>query len=233
MAGCVAALLIRTRQRATWIRIAREFPGTDVWVLVFDTPYAVCAQRLRERKSLPFLYTQRRASEPVQARTTRRSRPPKMPSRSLPASIPITKPPPRTKATRAFSASLRPSSSLCTRAKTCSVSWPACGMRRLHPNCRHPLQVGLTGDAGGTEAGVRVVGADTGVERAVTFKVRLAEAHICSMTGPETARTSVQTKGRTSQVRRTVRVADRRSLGRGDVVGVRVVGPGIRAYEPH
>ncbi|KIP08783.1 hypothetical protein PHLGIDRAFT_103760 [Phlebiopsis gigantea 11061_1 CR5-6] len=40
-------------QRATWVRIAREFPGTLLWVLVFDTPYEICAERLRWRTSHP------------------------------------------------------------------------------------------------------------------------------------------------------------------------------------
>ena len=28
-------------QRSYWIQIAQEFPGTRVWVIVFDTPYDV------------------------------------------------------------------------------------------------------------------------------------------------------------------------------------------------
>ncbi|KAF7308733.1 Sorting nexin-41 [Mycena kentingensis (nom. inval.)] len=39
-------------QRSHWIRIAAEF-GTQVWVLVFDTPKAVCANRLRTRFNHP------------------------------------------------------------------------------------------------------------------------------------------------------------------------------------
>ncbi|PPQ66665.1 hypothetical protein CVT26_009419 [Gymnopilus dilepis] len=31
----------RNSQRSYWINIAREFPGTTVWVIVFDTPYEV------------------------------------------------------------------------------------------------------------------------------------------------------------------------------------------------
>ncbi|KAI0727464.1 P-loop containing nucleoside triphosphate hydrolase protein [Fomitopsis betulina] len=54
---CIDRTNFDARQRATWIRIAREFPGTDVWVLVFDTPYAVCAQRLRERTDHPTIKT--------------------------------------------------------------------------------------------------------------------------------------------------------------------------------
>ncbi|KAF4610539.1 hypothetical protein D9613_006727 [Agrocybe pediades] len=41
------------RQRSYWIQIAREFPGTEIWVIVFDTPYEVCAERLKHRTSHP------------------------------------------------------------------------------------------------------------------------------------------------------------------------------------
>ncbi|KAJ7224470.1 P-loop containing nucleoside triphosphate hydrolase protein [Mycena pura] len=40
-------------QRGHWIRIAHEFPGTLVWVLVFDTPKDVCAARLQTRTGHP------------------------------------------------------------------------------------------------------------------------------------------------------------------------------------
>ncbi|RDX46194.1 P-loop containing nucleoside triphosphate hydrolase protein [Lentinus brumalis] len=40
-------------QRATWINIASEFPNTVTWVLVFDTPYEVCAARVAERTGHP------------------------------------------------------------------------------------------------------------------------------------------------------------------------------------
>ncbi|PIL27854.1 hypothetical protein GSI_11008 [Ganoderma sinense ZZ0214-1] len=42
-------------QRATWIRIGREVPGTLVWVMVFDTPYEVSPLSLhaRVRRTLP------------------------------------------------------------------------------------------------------------------------------------------------------------------------------------
>ena len=36
-----SAHLTPHRQRATWIDIAGEFPGTVVHVIVFDTPYEV------------------------------------------------------------------------------------------------------------------------------------------------------------------------------------------------
>ncbi|TBU38625.1 AAA domain-containing protein [Dichomitus squalens] len=44
-------------QRSTWINIAREFPGTAAWIIVFDTPYEVCAARLAERKDHPTITT--------------------------------------------------------------------------------------------------------------------------------------------------------------------------------
>ncbi len=34
-------MALHSSQRAYWINIAREFPGTSVWVIVFDTPYEV------------------------------------------------------------------------------------------------------------------------------------------------------------------------------------------------
>ncbi|KAJ7281888.1 P-loop containing nucleoside triphosphate hydrolase protein [Mycena rebaudengoi] len=40
-------------QRAHWIKIAREFPGTLIWVIVFDTPKDVCATRLQTRTEHP------------------------------------------------------------------------------------------------------------------------------------------------------------------------------------
>ncbi|KAF7309624.1 hypothetical protein MIND_00333400 [Mycena indigotica] len=50
--GC-SVIIDRTNfdhtQRAHWIRIAAEFPATQVWVLVFDTPKDICAMRLRTR----------------------------------------------------------------------------------------------------------------------------------------------------------------------------------------
>jgi hypothetical protein len=33
-------------QRSHWISIAREFPGTAIWVIVFDTPYDVSCNPL-------------------------------------------------------------------------------------------------------------------------------------------------------------------------------------------
>ncbi|KZT70411.1 P-loop containing nucleoside triphosphate hydrolase protein, partial [Daedalea quercina L-15889] len=54
---CIDRTNFDARQRATWIDIAREFPGTEAWVLVFDTPYEVCAQRLQQRTDHPTIKT--------------------------------------------------------------------------------------------------------------------------------------------------------------------------------
>ncbi|KIY70777.1 P-loop containing nucleoside triphosphate hydrolase protein [Cylindrobasidium torrendii FP15055 ss-10] len=48
-------------QRSTWVGIAKELPGTLIWVLVFDTPYDVCASRLRERTGHPTIHTPEKA----------------------------------------------------------------------------------------------------------------------------------------------------------------------------
>jgi len=50
---CIDRTNFNAAQRSYWINIAREFPGTTVWVIVFQTPYEVCAARLRERTSHP------------------------------------------------------------------------------------------------------------------------------------------------------------------------------------
>ncbi|KIM82949.1 hypothetical protein PILCRDRAFT_55017, partial [Piloderma croceum F 1598] len=46
---CIDRTNFNAAQRSYWINIAQEFPGTLVWVIVFRTPYEVCAARLRER----------------------------------------------------------------------------------------------------------------------------------------------------------------------------------------
>ncbi|RPD55552.1 P-loop containing nucleoside triphosphate hydrolase protein [Lentinus tigrinus ALCF2SS1-7] len=55
--GGLSVIIDRTNfdesQRATWINIAHEFPNAVVWVLVFDTPYEVCAARVAERAGHP------------------------------------------------------------------------------------------------------------------------------------------------------------------------------------
>ncbi|KAJ3866261.1 P-loop containing nucleoside triphosphate hydrolase protein, partial [Lentinula novae-zelandiae] len=50
---CIDRTNIDESQRAHWIRLAYEFPGTRVWVIFFDTPYEVCALRLQRRTSHP------------------------------------------------------------------------------------------------------------------------------------------------------------------------------------
>jgi len=50
---CIDRTNFDASQRAHWIRIAREFPKVSIWVIVFDCPVNVCADRLRERKSHP------------------------------------------------------------------------------------------------------------------------------------------------------------------------------------
>ncbi|KZP26612.1 P-loop containing nucleoside triphosphate hydrolase protein, partial [Athelia psychrophila] len=57
MSPCVDRVNFDPSQRAHWINIAREFAGTPVWVIVFDTPSEVCAARLRERTSHPTIKT--------------------------------------------------------------------------------------------------------------------------------------------------------------------------------
>ncbi|KAH9993700.1 AAA domain-containing protein, partial [Russula compacta] len=50
---CVDRTNLDSTQRSHWIRIASEFPGTAVWVIVFDTPYDVCVGRLQNRRNHP------------------------------------------------------------------------------------------------------------------------------------------------------------------------------------
>jgi len=53
MSVCIDRTNFNPPQRAYWIKIAGEFPGTLIWLIVFDTPYETCAARLRERISHP------------------------------------------------------------------------------------------------------------------------------------------------------------------------------------
>jgi len=53
---CIDRTNINAEQRAHWIKIARQF-GAAIWVIVFDTPYDVCAARLQERTSHPTITT--------------------------------------------------------------------------------------------------------------------------------------------------------------------------------
>ncbi|KAI0360335.1 P-loop containing nucleoside triphosphate hydrolase protein [Trametes cingulata] len=50
---CIDRTNFDESQRATWINIAREFPQAQPWVIVFDTPYQVCAARIAERTGHP------------------------------------------------------------------------------------------------------------------------------------------------------------------------------------
>ncbi|KAJ7493460.1 P-loop containing nucleoside triphosphate hydrolase protein [Mycena galericulata] len=53
---CIDRTNFDPSQRAHWIRIAREVPGTLIWVIVFDTPEEVCAARLRTRTGHPTIH---------------------------------------------------------------------------------------------------------------------------------------------------------------------------------
>ncbi|KAK7445415.1 hypothetical protein VKT23_014832 [Stygiomarasmius scandens] len=50
---CIDRTNFNPAQRRYWIDIAHEFPGTLIWVIVFDTPYEECTQRLQLRTSHP------------------------------------------------------------------------------------------------------------------------------------------------------------------------------------
>ncbi|KAF9045710.1 P-loop containing nucleoside triphosphate hydrolase protein [Hymenopellis radicata] len=50
---CIDRTNFNEAQRSYWIDIAHEFPGTLIFVIVFDTPYEICALRLKERSSHP------------------------------------------------------------------------------------------------------------------------------------------------------------------------------------
>jgi len=53
---CIDRTNIDQGQRAHWINIAHEFPGTLIYAIVFDTPYEECASRLRQRTSHPTIH---------------------------------------------------------------------------------------------------------------------------------------------------------------------------------
>ncbi|KDQ11866.1 hypothetical protein BOTBODRAFT_189560 [Botryobasidium botryosum FD-172 SS1] len=40
-------------QRRTWIDIGRQFPGTEIWGLMLDTPMSVCTARIQTRTDHP------------------------------------------------------------------------------------------------------------------------------------------------------------------------------------
>lgn len=53
LSPCIDRTNFDASQRSHWINIAREFPGTSISVIVFDTPYQVCSSRLLQRSSHP------------------------------------------------------------------------------------------------------------------------------------------------------------------------------------
>jgi predicted kinase len=53
LSPCIDRCNFDVIQRSHWINIARQFPGTSISVIVFDTPYQVCSARLQERSSHP------------------------------------------------------------------------------------------------------------------------------------------------------------------------------------
>ncbi|KIJ55381.1 hypothetical protein M422DRAFT_23979 [Sphaerobolus stellatus SS14] len=50
---CIDRTNFNQSQRQHWIDIARSFPNTTIWALIFDTPYEVCASRLETRTGHP------------------------------------------------------------------------------------------------------------------------------------------------------------------------------------
>lgn len=60
---CIDRQNFDARQRATWIEIAGEFPGTVVHVIVFDTPYEICRERLVRRTGHPTVQTAEKGLE--------------------------------------------------------------------------------------------------------------------------------------------------------------------------
>ncbi|KAI0084498.1 hypothetical protein BDY19DRAFT_898398, partial [Irpex rosettiformis] len=63
---CIDRTNIDARQRTTWISIAREMPGAEAWVLLFDTPFKVCEGRLRIRENHPTITSTEQALEVLQ-----------------------------------------------------------------------------------------------------------------------------------------------------------------------
>ncbi|KAH7335568.1 P-loop containing nucleoside triphosphate hydrolase protein [Rhizoctonia solani] len=58
---CVDRVNFDTSQRRTWIDIARQYPGVEVWCLEMDTPYKTCHARVLTRKDHPTLKTPEQA----------------------------------------------------------------------------------------------------------------------------------------------------------------------------
>ncbi|KAF9245272.1 AAA domain-containing protein [Melanogaster broomeanus] len=53
LSPCIDRTNFNALQRSYWTGIAREFLGTSISVIVFHTPYQVCASRLQQRTSHP------------------------------------------------------------------------------------------------------------------------------------------------------------------------------------
>ncbi|KAL5531664.1 hypothetical protein ACEPAG_4541 [Sanghuangporus baumii] len=50
---CIDRTNFDETQRSHWIRIAREFPRTRLWCIIFDTPIHICKERLQNRTNHP------------------------------------------------------------------------------------------------------------------------------------------------------------------------------------
>ncbi|KAL5536915.1 hypothetical protein ACEPAF_738 [Sanghuangporus sanghuang] len=50
---CIDRTNFDETQRLHWIRIAREFPRTRLWCIIFDTPIHICRERLQSRTNHP------------------------------------------------------------------------------------------------------------------------------------------------------------------------------------
>lgn len=53
LSPCIDRTNFNAIQRSYWTNIARSFPRTTISIIVFDTPYHVCASRLQHRTSHP------------------------------------------------------------------------------------------------------------------------------------------------------------------------------------
>ncbi|KAJ1306533.1 hypothetical protein OPQ81_007534 [Rhizoctonia solani] len=60
---CVDRTNFDPSQRRTWIDIARQYSGVEIWGIKMDTPYNTCHARLIERKEHPTLKTPEKAVE--------------------------------------------------------------------------------------------------------------------------------------------------------------------------
>ncbi|CEL56244.1 hypothetical protein RSOLAG1IB_07660 [Rhizoctonia solani AG-1 IB] len=60
---CVDRTNFDPSQRRTWIDIARQHSGVEIWGITMDTPIDICRARLIERKDHPTLKTPEKATE--------------------------------------------------------------------------------------------------------------------------------------------------------------------------